>query len=136
MSKTKDSFFGYTLSQQSTVIEGLEKFLKPKEVKTIKENAAYIERIVSLSLTMKRQILSEFDLEYLGVIFKLSTSGLIRGFLDGLSSTMKQEVLFAIQQEYKIGEVMDAQQRFVNWIRGAEKNGSIILCEIANTTMV
>jgi len=136
MSNEKPSFFGYTLERQKAVVDGLDKFLKPQEIQHIFENLAYIEKLVGLSLAMKRQILSEFDLDYLAIAFKLSTTDLIKGFLNGLSSSMKQEVLFALQQEYKIGEVMDAQERLVRWLRSQEKVGSIVLCEVANSTLV
>ncbi len=136
MSNEKQSFFGHSKESQKEAIDRLDKFLDAKDLNSVKENVSYIERIAVLSLTMKRQLLNEFDLEYLGIVFKLSTANLLKGFLHDLSTSMKQEVLFSIQQEYKIGEVIDAQQRLVNWLRAQEKQGKISLCEVSNTTLV
>lgn len=136
MSNKKESFFGHSKEQQEASIKRLDSFLDPGDSVALKENVAYIEKLGSLTLNMKRTLLGAFELDYLGKVFKLSTSCLIKGFLQDLPISMKQEILYSIQTEYKIGEVIDAQKRLVAWLRNQESKGVISLCEIANTTFV
>jgi flagellar motor switch protein FliG len=136
MSNEKQSFFGYTKKGQEDAIERLLKFLKDKEVQQLKENIAYLEKAASLSLSMKRDLLKHFELSFLAMAFKMSTTSLLKGFLNEFSVTMKKEFLHDIQQEFKIGQVIDAQKKLASWLRQGEKTGQIVLCEISNATLV
>lgn len=127
MTEKKQPFFGHTPESQKRALEGLKKFLPPMDANDMEENVLYLEKLVYLTLDMKKDIISRVDKKVIAQSFRLSTTALIRSFLAELSTSIKQDILFALQEQSPIGEFEYNIKSFVKYIRQQEAKGRIIL---------
>ncbi len=123
-------FFGYlTKDERDQAVKKLEAFLKEKELNEFEDNLSYIEKLIYVTPNMKREILKENDLRDIAICFKFCTTSFVKKFFDGLSSSLKQEILHDLQGKYTIGEVVKTLDDFVKYLKRKEGEGSLILDE-------
>ncbi len=125
---SQDSFFGYDDEQtRAAALKKLETFIKEDELKVFEEQLEYIQKLEYVTSNMKREILVENDLRQIAICFKYSTTEFIKHFFEGLTTNLKQEILYGLQGKYTIGEIMKTVERFVQYLKKKEASGSLIL---------
>lgn len=127
---SEEPFFGYETEQdRDAAVKKLETFLKEIELNEFEDNLEYINKLNFVTFNMKREILQEVDLRNLAICFKFSTTAFLKKFFDGLSSSLKQEILYGLQGKYTVGEVIKTLDDFVKYLKRKEADGSLILDE-------
>ncbi len=125
---SNDSFFGHADKEtRDAALKKLDTFLKETELSEFKEQLEYIERLEFITSNMKRELMSENDLRKIAICFKYSTTDFLKKFFEGLTSNLKQEILYGLQGKYTLGEVMKTVKEFTTYLKKKEAEGSLVL---------
>ncbi|MCB9063108.1 MAG: hypothetical protein H6622_16410 [Halobacteriovoraceae bacterium] len=132
----RQAFFGHSKESQEAALQSINKYLSETDHREILEEVAYIEGMRYLSLDMKRELLKNFNSEDLAMAFKFSSRKLIGEFFEGLSKSIKQEILYGLQQKCSIGEFKNNLDKLVRHMKLKESKGELILSKELNETYV